>query len=299
VIQVALSKRHLRNLVQVDNERLNAILDQLPTSLSIIEDLKLKFGFGLAQAKIEIQPSQFRDRSTIKRIRKLESYLGRNGLVNVARPRRMPHRLGSNAGYWWVKECFMARKVMIPTPKLFNQFGVMALTVWVSDPKRVSKPQNEWDWTGSFLYLPTVHYEDGKFNACISGCSALQYIVNAALDKPLLSRNPNEFFGRDNAAHPLDKLASLGAVVSDERRVESLYYVRYISDEQVYLRNSKKIRLNDVVGYPIYIASLPFSASSKGRLHSTRGSPITSKRAATDLGGWKSELVKLQNSKLT
>lgn len=249
-------KAPLRNLVQVDSERLNDILDQLPTSLSIIEDLKLKFGIGLKFAKIEFQPTQFRDRSTIKRIRKLESYLARNGLINKNRPRRMPHQVRRDAGFWWVKECFNAWKLIFPTPVLHDRFGITVLTIWISDPKRAPKPRDEWDWTGSFLYLPTVHYENGKFNTCVSGCSALQFIVNAANDKPLLSRNPKEPFGRNSIEHPAVRLAKLGAVVSEERRVESLYYVRYITDEQIYSRNGKNIRVNDVVGYPIYVASL-------------------------------------------
>jgi hypothetical protein len=225
------AKALLRNLVQVDSERLNSILDQIPASLSIIEDLKLKFGIGLISTKIEFQPTQFRDRSTIKRIRKLESYLASNGLINKSRPRRMPHRIERDKGFWWVKESFNARKVILPTPVLLDRFGIAALTVWISDPKRGPKPKDEWDWTGSFLYLPTVHYEGGKFDTCMSGCSALQFIVNAANDKPLLSRDWEEPFGRNNIEHPVDKLANLGAFVSDERKVESLYYVRYITDE--------------------------------------------------------------------
>ena len=246
----------LRNFVQVDDKRLNNILDQIPTSLSIIEDLKLKFGVGLQSAKIEFQPAQFRERSTIKRIRKLESFLARNSFINKARPRRMPHRMERDQGYWWVKECFYARKVILPTPVLLNRFGIAALTIWISNPKRAPKARDEWDWTGSFLYLPTVHFESGKFDTCMSGCSALQFIANAARDKPLLSRDRREPLGRNSAEHPIEKLANLGAFVSDERRLESLYYVRYITDEQAYSRNGVGVRINDVVGYPIYVASL-------------------------------------------
>lgn len=246
----------LRNFVQVDDKRLNDILDQIPTCFSIVEDLKLKFGVGLKTAKIEFQPTQFRDRSTIKRIRKLESYLARNGLINRNRPRRMPHRIEGNKGYWWVKETFNARKVILPTPALLDRLGVIALTMWISDPKRAPRPRDEWDWTSSFLYLPTIHYEGGKFDTCVSGCSALQFVVNAARNKPLLLRDPYERLGRNNVAHPIAKLASLGAIVSDEQRMESLYYVRYITDEQTYSRNGVETRVNDVVGYLIYVASL-------------------------------------------
>jgi hypothetical protein len=113
------------------------------------------------------------------------------------------------------------------------------------------------DWTGSFLYLPTIHYDRGITANVVSGCSALQFIVNAAENKPLYDRNELEPFGRGNGRHPIEKLSQLGAFVSDKRRLESLYYVRYITDEQVFSPNGSRIRVNDVVGYPIYIAAYP------------------------------------------
>ena len=57
--------------------------------------------------------------------------------------------------------------------------------------------------------------------------------------------------------HPIDKLAKLGGVVTDERWLESLYFVRYITDEQVYAPKGVPVRVNDIVGYPIYISAYP------------------------------------------
>jgi hypothetical protein len=159
--------------------------------------------------------------------------------------------------YWWVKETFLARKVIIPTPILLEKFGIVGLTVWISKPKRAPKPKHAYDWTGSFLYLPTLHFDGGKTYCAISGCSALQFIVNATNNSPLLTGDPDEPFGRGNRLHPIEKLSKLGAFVSDERQLESLYYVRYITDEQVHTPNGFPIRVNDVVGYPIYISAYP------------------------------------------
>jgi hypothetical protein len=165
---------------------------------------------------------------------------------------------GEGLHYWWVKETFIARKVIIPTPVLFKQFGIMAFTIWISDPKRAPKPKHAYDWTGSFLYLPALHFDSGKtLGLVMSGCSALQFIINVANDNPLLTRDRDEPFGRGNRRHPIEKLTQFGAIVGDERRLESLYYVRYITDEQVYTPNGAPVRVNDVIGYPIYISAHP------------------------------------------
>lgn len=258
-------KKNLRNLVLVDEPQIDKILGQLPNSFSILESLKATFGVSIKIAKFEIQTTSLKNSGAIKKIRRLESYLERNGLVNKSRPRRTPHAVVNGSQYWWVKETFTARKVIIPSPVLLKNYGVLALTVWISDPKRAPKPKNEWDWTGSFLYLPTIHYEDGKTATCLSGCSALQFIVNAVSDRPLLTRDWNEPFGRNSNKHPIEKLSQLGAFVSEERRLESLYYVRYITDEQAYSREGSEVRVNDIVGYPIYISAFPSMPKSKTR----------------------------------
>ena len=250
-------KRVLHNLVHVDEAQIDKILGQLPSSFSILESLKATIGVTIKIAKFEIETTSPKNSNALKKIRRLENYLDRNRLLNRSRPRRTPRAVVNGSQYWWVKETFIARKVIIPTPVLLEKFGVLALTVWVSDPKRAPKPKDEWDWTGSFLFLPTIHYEDGKTATCLSGCSALQFIVNAASDRPLFTRDWNEPFGRNSNKHPIEKLSQLGAFVSEERKLESLYYVRYITNEQTYSRDGSEVRVNDIVGYPIYISAYP------------------------------------------
>jgi hypothetical protein len=241
----------------VDEKRLNALIQQLPITYGLVENLTAKLGISIKGPNLNIEPKSFAELTTIKKIRRLESYLRRNNIINYNRPRRMPHNNLGESSYWWVKESFLARKIIIPTPELLKKFGVLALTVWVSDPKPAPKPRHPHDWTGSFLYLPTVQFDSGSTFAAVSGCSALQFIVNVAKDKPLLNRDWKEPFGRGNRQHPIQKLADLGAFVSDERRLESLYFVRYITDEQVYVSNGAPVRTNDLVGYPIYISAYP------------------------------------------
>jgi len=225
-------KASLRNLISIDEGRLNRLVDQLPNTFSILENVKAKLGFSIGSAHFELQPAISKDTSVIKKIRRLEAYLDRNGLINKTRPRRMPSRLNGTQ-YWWIKESFFARKVVLPTPVLMDKFGIVALTIWISDPKRTAKPTYEMDWTGSFLYLPTVHFDNGKAFSVVSGCSALQFIANIAEHKPVYERDDQEPFGRGNACHPIEKLSQLGGFVSDRRRLESLYHVRYIEPSRV------------------------------------------------------------------
>jgi hypothetical protein len=249
------SKKPLQNIVLADELHIDKILEQLPNSGSVLESLKASLSFSVKIATFQIQATSAKQ-TLANKIKRLEAYLERNGFINDTRPRRMlPHSDGSQ--YWWVKESFIARKVVIPAPALLEKLGILALTVWVSDPKPAPKPKDEWDWTGSFLFLPTVHYESGKTSTCLSGCSALQFIVNAAQDRPLFTPNWEEPFGRNSHKHPIEKLAELGAFVSEQRRLQSLYYVRYITNEQAYLSKGSEVRVNDVVGYPIYISAYP------------------------------------------
>ena len=163
----------LRNIVLVDESRLNDLIAQLPNVFGILD--KAKFGIAFKGASLNFESNSPSSRSAIRKIHRLESFLARHGLINKARPRRMPPSIPNGMGYWWVKEKFKARKVIIPTPVLLEKFGVLALTIWVSDPKRISKPNKAYEWTGSFLYLPTVHFDSGKIHTVMSGCSALQF----------------------------------------------------------------------------------------------------------------------------
>ena len=110
------AKQVLQNLVHVDEARIDEILEQLPNSHSIFENLKAKFGITIKVAKFEIEATSPKISSTLKKIKRLEKYLDRNGLLNKSRPRRTPHAIVNGSQYWWVKETFVARKVIIPTP---------------------------------------------------------------------------------------------------------------------------------------------------------------------------------------
>jgi hypothetical protein len=245
----------LKDFVFIDGPRLERLIAQVPSMLSIFEDAKAEFGISLIAAKASVKDvGDTGPRSSMRKIRKLERYLTDEGLLNTARPTRMPHGLYDANQMWWVKETFRARRVMVPTPDLDKSLGLKHLDVWISDPVQCESSTDEWDWTGSFLYLPTVHFDTQSTYGVISGCSALQFVMNAAKGRNLYECDFQEPLGRRNCSHPVEKLANLGAIVSDSRQLQSLYYVRYITNEQVYAPSGVEQRVNDIVGYPIYIA---------------------------------------------
>jgi hypothetical protein len=249
----------------IDDSRLDELIAQLPNAFAILERVKAKFGFGIRGANIQFETGPAEKQTSVRKIRKLEKYLRCNDLINETRPRRMPHWLNDDKNFWWVKETFHARKVIVPTPVLLEKFGVIALTFWISDPKRISRPKKAFDWVGSFLYLPTLHFDKGRTSNVISGCSALQFVANVCGNKPIFEIDGDEPLGRGSRQHPIKKLERLGAFVSDERKLESLYYVRYITNEQVYSPNGIPLRVNDVVGYPIYISAYPPTSQALAR----------------------------------
>jgi hypothetical protein len=176
----------------------------------------------------------------------------------------------------YVYEDMMARKVHIPsareaTTKLPN------MAVWISDPEPAlavhDAPLAEHDWDvlrGAFLYLvevyPDVQEPLPQF-PFMSGVSALQMVVNRAFGQDLLApprvgqsdeAESWEPFGRGHAggSHPLQKLAWLGAQISDARHIASLYRVRYQSEEQTIDVGGRSYRTHDIVGYPLFVAAL-------------------------------------------
>jgi hypothetical protein len=61
-------------------------------------------------------------------------------------------------------------------------------------------------------------------------------------------------YGRDDPAHPIDKLRRVGGIPLRRRRVEVVYRIAVMTDEQATTINGEEIRLNDILAYPLYIA---------------------------------------------
>jgi hypothetical protein len=94
----------------------------------------------------------------------------------------------------------------------------------------------------------------------ISGRSALQALVNLFEGRELLNCGESnsevaEPFGRSSYLHPLNKLKKYDVILGDEREITTLYRCRYMTNEQCYEFEGEKRRVNDLLAYPIFIAS--------------------------------------------
>ncbi len=190
----------------------------------------------------------------------LRQMLTESGNLGTKRPPRLLER-GRALETPFILETTIARKVILPRSLLSGLPSLNELAVWVADPDPTdfTTVNESWDCSeGTFLLLTELHLDDVKFHTTYSGCSALQAVVNVATGKPFLSTAEYEPLGRWNKAHPVEKLVDLGAHAGDSRRIETLYRVRYMTDEQCYVVDGGERRVYDLLGYPVYIADAGF-----------------------------------------
>jgi hypothetical protein len=143
--------------------------------------------------------------------------------------------------------------------------GITGLTVWVFEPLGSnigfidSEPDGSWawDWLGTYLFLVEEHLSDSESIRCWSGISALRLLVDGiAGHDPQFPKLPagGDRHGRDNPAHPIEKLRRVGGMPLRRRRVEIVYRIAAMTNEQATTIDCKKVRLNDILAYPLYIA---------------------------------------------
>jgi hypothetical protein len=89
-----------------------------------------------------------------------------------------------------------------------------------------------------------------------SGCSALRFIVNAVSGKreDLRDNLGPESIGRDDPRHPVEKLSEIGGVKGEPRKIECLYTIRYMTDEQSFTHKGVVHRVHDILGYPLFVS---------------------------------------------
>jgi hypothetical protein len=177
-----------------------------------------------------------------------------SGQLLAIRPETLAEFEASEAEY--VYEFVRATKLHLPVdPALVGDGLPPELTVWVADPpKRTDEPRDRWDFFGTYLFLVEEGDPDPtkRREAFFSGVSALAKLVRMArgdIDRDAMWR-----LGREEGAHPIEKLTALGARASLERDIEVLYQVRYMTDEQGGWSVSDG-RVNDLLAYPLAIMS--------------------------------------------
>lgn len=266
-------KRKLKDYLYVDQHRIQALTDQLRERFTEEENHKWSLTASLTGPRLQSGRSRTRRELNLhERIEILTQHLEESGDLRRGRPQSITDVGGPGAPYGprYVFEHTDAAKLIVPTQALTPVRGLSSLAVWISDPDFTLRPANQWDYVGTFLYLVEAHWDTSPFHTTYSGCSALQAIVNTIRGDPFLAHSPcptgpdgyavREFwepFGRGSTDHPIRKLQRLEATISDTRRIATLYRLRYMTNEQCCVGNGEERRVNDILGYPVYIASAP------------------------------------------
>jgi hypothetical protein len=174
------------------------------------------------------------------------------GYLGTRRPPRLlsGHRLPCD----FVYENTVAIPFYIPVGARLRDAGYTSLKIWVSEPDSADFTDGEWDFSGSYLFLTELHLDNKGHSSFVSGCSALKFIVNATSPPDFVDSREHEVLGRFDERNLAAKLIGLGAKPGPPQRIETLYRIRYMTDEQYYKSGSVSRRVHDIVGYPLFIA---------------------------------------------
>lgn len=200
--------------------------------------------------------------------------LRETGQLHAFRPdRASDFWLGEHAG-WYVHELMIATPVIVPLKHHFEGLAGVpeAVTVWISEPTPPQTPaESEYEIVGSFVFLVQEMGElKWPLRWFMSGISALRMVANfmvggadyrteGELHRSMqatrdLYAMPNGWGDERDERHPVEKLKAVGGIPGRPRRVETVYRIAYMSDEQCMPTDGGIVRINDVLAYPLYIA---------------------------------------------
>jgi len=186
--------------------------------------------------------------------------LWKTGQLRAIRPEH-PHEFWHTAhDGWYVGEHLMATPVTLPRER--HPSASRELTVWVCEPTRpTSVPTNAWETTGTFVFLvEELAGFEWSLGSQVSGISSLRLAVEV-VDSDLTDEQIRLLPGTDDRfservlSDPIEKLVMVGGVVGSPRPITAVYKIAYMNDEQGWIRGGRFLRTNDVLAYPLYIAS--------------------------------------------
>jgi len=192
--------------------------------------------------------------------------LRESGQLRAYRPERADEFWTSNHDGWYVAEHdLIATPVQLPVrDKLGDGISApAALNIWVCDPLLpLPEKTHDWDFIGSFVFIVE---ELGEYawpsSWFTSGISALRLLVDdlaAGTDFTFERReklsSTADTYGRWNSEHPIEKLVRAGGVVGAPRKINCVYKIAYMTNEQAYSRSGENVRVNDILAYPLYIS---------------------------------------------
>jgi hypothetical protein len=250
----------LDTFIYLDSLQIKMYLNQLPESKQTKTKVKNTIGMSLTGPKIdttfEKEPQSL---NLYEQVLLLEKSFKKKGMIASKRPNSMPNVNPNEVQF--IREKLNATKLIFPKSIIDKLSGLKHIAVWISepDPKHLGN-EDKWEYTGTFLYLLEAISDFNSYQTVLSGVSALLALCNLIhghdfFDRSL-NKNGKETFGRWNYIHPIEKLKSLGAIVIDNRDIDSLYRCRYISNEQSYTYNNEKYRVCDLLAYPVYIKNI-------------------------------------------
>lgn len=244
----------LRNIRYADERSIDSYLEQLG---GIPPERKQKRKVGInglkPSAEIEIEQVQS-ERSVEFKINLLTKRLQEAGKLSLKRPEvasKIP-----NDEPPIILEKFSAKAYIFPLLSLEKQM-IRHFKVWVGVPDARDFSDEAFVWSGSYLFLTEVHFDQRAHATTISGCSALRFLFNAIIDQPLYERQNiegQEILGRWDGRSMSEKLQSMGGIALDAREIEVMYRIRYMTDEQHHVDADECRRVHDIIGYPFFIA---------------------------------------------
>ena len=224
---------------------------------------------GLAQpVSAELGYSRTEDGASAvspKTISRIAGKLRKSGQLRPDRPLRVSEFRNDMHDGWYVEERLMATPVWLPAiasaPAGESLTREKALTVWVCGPTNpVLIQKDPWDVVDSVLFLvQELNSLDGLPRG-ISGISALRLVTDVIgtrltpHDLYELASGEDEYSNRVEA-DPIAKLKAAGGQVGLPRPISTIYKVSYMNDEQGIHLSEAFFRINDILAYPLYIAS--------------------------------------------
>lgn len=187
-----------------------------------------------------------------------------NGQLRVYRPEK-PEEFWADPVDWYVHETAIATPVFVPVRQTLksSEFLPEFLKVWIIDPGEPTRePDDEYDWIGSFVFI-VEDLSDFPWMMPwqLSGISALRMIAEVvAVAEPITFgelqtlRTKDDLYGRWHDGHPIEKLEQVGGVSGRPRKIETIYKIGYMNNEQSGSINGQPRRMNDILAYPLFIA---------------------------------------------
>lgn len=237
-------------LLAIDHTRLNIYLQFLEQDESLFKRLGISLGINLGLISLKtINPESLDEMNSIRKLKLLHKKLDKSGALYNVRASSYEDIYGSNK-HFFLEKNIKARKFFVPV-EIKEAKDIDHLIVWVCEPDEIT-PYKNFEEKGSYLFLIESFWEDDNYHAMISGCSAFQWVVKNAFEKP---DNIWCKFNRSDYRDPIKCLVDLGAIDQGEKIISTLYRRRYMSNEQMYKLKGIQYRGFDVVGYPVAIYS--------------------------------------------